>query len=177
MVRLSLSRKDELAVSTDVSGGAQLAAAAALNTRLFLNCVAGVSDEDAARRPSELVNNLGFIACHILDARFYLGRFLGMPLDNPLDSVLGNAASIDDVAVLPPLDTVRQHWTAVSADVLACIAALTPGELMLPSPQRFPIPDATMSGAVEFQLHHESYHIGQLAYLRKFYGYPAMSYR
>jgi hypothetical protein len=45
------------------------------------------------------------------------------------------------------------------------------------SPQRFPVDDPTFGAAIEFQLHHESYHIGQLALLRKYYGYPAMTYR
>ena len=42
--------------------------------------------------------------------------------------------------------------------------------------QRFPIADPTLRGALDFLLHHEAYHIGQMAFLRRCFGLPAMSY-
>jgi hypothetical protein len=41
---------------------------------------------------------------------------------------------------------------------------------------RFPIGDATVLGLIAFMVQHDSYHIGQLALLRKHYGLPAMRY-
>ena len=166
-----------MGLSLDAGAVRQLAAAADLNRRLFLNCLDAVSDTDALRRPNELVNNMAFIACHVLDARHYLARFLGLGLANPFDALLGNVQSIADVTSLPPLEMVRAEWARVSTEVHACLSGLSASELTRPSPQRFPIPDATFGGAIEFQLHHESYHIGQLALIRKFCGYPAMTYR
>ena len=159
------------------SAAAGLATAADLNTRLFRNCLLDVSDADAIRRPSDAVNSIGFIACHVLDARHFLARFLGLQFVNPIESVIGTARGIDDVASLPPLADVRQYWAAVSRDVHACISSLADSELAEISPQRFPVDNPTFGAAIEFQLHHESYHIGQLALLRKYYGYPAMTYR
>lgn len=161
----------------DAGAVRRLSAAAELNRRLYLNCLDAVSDEAAARRPNELVNSLGFIACHLLDARHYLARFLGLVLSNPLDDILADVQSIADVRELPRLASLRHEWSRVSVEVHACLSGLSAADLANPSPQRFPIPDATFGGAIEFQLHHESYHIGQLALLRKFYGYPAMTYR
>jgi len=166
-----------MVLSQDTGLIRQLAAVAELNTRLFLNCLQSVTDADALGRPNDRVNNLAFVACHVLDARHYLAGFLGLQLANPLAAVLGGVQRIEDVETLPSLESIREHWRVVSGPVLDCLRSLTPGELKSPSPQRFPIADASFGGALEFQLHHESYHIGQLAYLRKFYGYPAMSYR
>ena len=42
-----------------------------LNTRLFLNCMEGVDDAVAARRPGPETNGMGFLALHLLDARYY----------------------------------------------------------------------------------------------------------
>ncbi|MGB7490782.1 MAG: hypothetical protein WBN62_10660 [Thermoanaerobaculia bacterium] len=39
----------------------------------------------------------------------------------------------------------------------------------------FPFEDPSMAGGIGFLLHHEAYHIGQLALLRKFHRLPAMS--
>ena len=160
-----------------VIAAASLAAAAELNTRLFRNCLLDVTDADAIQRPSNTVNSISFIACHVLDARHFLARFLGLQLTNPIESVIGTASGIDDVASLPPLADLRRHWTSVSRDVEACISGLHDDELNLLSPQRFPVDSPTIAAAIEFQLHHESYHIGQLALLRKYFGYPAMTYR
>ena len=40
----------------------------------------------------------------------------------------------------------------------------------------FPVGDRTVLGNVIFLLHHDTYHIGQIAILRKQFGYPAMKY-
>jgi uncharacterized damage-inducible protein DinB len=164
-------------VSQETGVVRQLSAAAELNTTLYLNCLQSVSTKDALLRPNHLVNSLAFVACHVLDARHYLARFIGLSLENPLEPLLARVQSIEEVETLPPLETVREQWRAVSSEVCAVLRALAPRELASPSPQRFPISDVSFGGALEFQLHHESYHIGQLAYIRKFYGYPAMSYR
>jgi hypothetical protein len=37
--------------------------------------------------------------------------------------------------------------------------------------------DRTLLGALAFLAQHESYHVGQLALLRKYAGLPAMRYR
>lgn len=45
-----------------------------------------------------------------------------------------------------------------------------------PPPFQFPIADATLFGGVAFLTQHDTYHIGQLALLRKHWGLGAMSY-
>lgn len=154
-----------------------LAAAAELNTRLYLNCLLDVRDAHATLRPSSAVNSIAFVACHVLDARHFLAKFLALELSNPIESFVGAARGIDDVLSFPLLADVRHHWSLVSREIEPCIAGLLPGELSQVSSQRFPVNEPTIEAAIEFQLHHESYHIGQLALLRKYYGYAAMTYR
>ena len=147
-----------------------------MNTRLFANCLDGVTDERAILRPNDRTNNLSFIACHLVDSRHFVARYLGLSENHPLDAVLRDAASIDDVGVLPSLEQIREAWRPISLALDACLLSLGEEELMAPSPQRFPVDDPTVFGAIGFLLQHESYHIGQLALLRKYLGYPAMKY-
>ncbi len=49
-----------------------------LNTRLFSNVLEGITDEMATRRPNDGANHVSFIACHMVDARHYLARSLGL---------------------------------------------------------------------------------------------------
>jgi uncharacterized damage-inducible protein DinB len=45
-----------------------------------------------------------------------------------------------------------------------------------PGAHRFPVPDPTPLGMLAFLAQHDSYHVGQVAFLRRQLGKPAMSY-
>lgn len=47
-------------------------------------------------------------------------------------------------------------------------------ELDEPAPQRYPGGDPSVLGALAFLVQHDSYHLGQLALLRRAHGLPAM---
>jgi hypothetical protein len=152
-----------------------LASILRLNTRLFLNCVQDVTDAHGLQRPNGATNSLAFIACHLLDARHYMARYLGLDERNPVEAVLRGVDGIDEVE-LPPLVVIVDGWRTLAPTLEACVAGLTESELRAPSTQRFPIDQPTVLGGLGFLLQHDSYHIGQLALLRKYLGYPAMKY-
>ena len=154
-----------------------LAAILRLNTRLLINCLDGLTDESAQVRHGPGVNSAAFIAAHVTDSRFFMLRTLGGARDNPLSAFLDKANSIDDITELPSLEVVRDAWAGVSADLDAVLGSATAAELDLPVKARFPGVDATRLGALTFLVQHDSYHVGQLALLRKPAGLPAMSYR
>jgi uncharacterized damage-inducible protein DinB len=153
-----------------------LAAILRLNGRLFLNCLDGLSDDAARRRHGEAVNSAAFIAAHVTDSRYFVLRTLGGELANPLSATLDKAKSIDDITDWPTLDTVRDAWRAVSDAIDARLGVLTPDELSAAVDARFPGVEPTRLGALTFLVQHDSYHIGQLALLRKHAGLPAMRY-
>jgi uncharacterized damage-inducible protein DinB len=148
-----------------------------LNTRLLLNCLDGLTDETAQVRHGAGVNSAAFIAGHVTDSRFFLLRTLGGSRENPLSIYLDKANSIDDLSELPSLEVIREAWNGVSADIDAALDAATAEELDLAIKARFPGVDSTRLGALTFLVQHDSYHVGQLALLRKPAGLPAMSYR
>jgi uncharacterized damage-inducible protein DinB len=148
-----------------------------LNTRLFLNCLLDLSEEHARQRPNERTNSIIFIACHLIESRHTIAHYLLIETANPLDRYIKDAVRIEDVTALPSLPEVRYAWGTISMTLDECLSELTEPELKAPSPQRFPVDLPTVLGGIGFLLEHESYHIGQLALLRKFHGYPAMTYR
>ncbi len=149
---------------------------ARLHTRLFLNALAGVDDEAAARRPEGRTNNIAFVALHVLDARCWLAGYLGEPLTHPFDEDLRDVNSVDDVETLPPIDAVRDAWRDASRSFEALLDRLDADALAGPSPMPFPIDDTTTLGALVFLLHHEAFHVGQLALLRRYVGLDGLSY-
>ena len=87
-----------------------------------------------------------------------------------------DARGIDDVGELPALAVIRAAGDAAREAIDARLAVLTAAELDAPAPQRFPAGGPTLLGALAFLAQHDSYHVGQLALLRKAAGLPAMSY-
>ena len=73
----------------------------------------------------------------------------------------------------PPADHDRMEELAEKAR----LGTITDAELAGASGERFPGVPATLLGAIAFLVQHESYHIGQLAFVRKYLGRPSMSYR
>ena len=154
-----------------------LAAILRLNTRLFLNCLDGVTDDTGRARHASGVNSATFIAAHVTDSRFFALRTLGGALENPLSPFLDKAKSIDEISDWPALDVVRTAWKDVSTALDAQLAAATAEDLSAAVDVRFPGVERTRLGALTFLVQHDSYHLGQLALLRKPAGLPAMSYR
>lgn len=152
-----------------------LAAIFRLNTELLLNCADGLDDTTASLRMTGETNSLAFLAAHLVDSRHFIARQLKAPLPNPLPPSLLKARSLDQAGVLPPLSTLLAHWEAISAHVAVEIERLDTPRLHERG-QAFPGADGTLLGALAFLAQHESYHIGQMALLRRQYGAPAMSY-
>jgi uncharacterized damage-inducible protein DinB len=147
-----------------------------LNTRLFRNCLDGLTDEQAGARPSATTNSAAFIAAHVADSRYFLLKVLGDERPSPLAPYLGKARGIDDVKQCPPLAETREAWTAASHALRDRLAVLTAAELDTAVSMKFFPAEQTVLGILTFLVQHDSYHVGQLALLRKYAGLPAMQY-
>jgi len=83
---------------------------------------------------------------------------------------------VADVLELPPIDDLLAYWVAVSAHLSDGLALLPDEALAEPMPMRFPIEGDTRLSVLAFFVQHDSYHVGQLALLRRQLGLPAMDY-
>ena len=81
-----------------------------LNTRLFRNCLDGLTEEQASLRPSDTTNSAVFVAAHLADSRFFLLCALGAERPTPLARYLDGRRSIDEVDQNPPLDVIATAW-------------------------------------------------------------------
>jgi uncharacterized damage-inducible protein DinB len=154
-----------------------LSTIAALNRRLFLNCLEGMSDADLSRVPAGGMNTAGFVACHLLDARSYLAQLLGGKVDHSLAAALRAVKSIGELAFSPSLEEVRAAWEQASDVLAGCLELVPPEHLASRSTDRLPVQDQTLLGTVAFLLQHESYHIGQLSLTKKLITGTPMKYR
>ena len=156
---------------------APLADSLRLNTVLFRNCLDGLSDEQAAVRPSNGTNSAAFIAAHLASSRFFLLKTLGADASDPLAAYLDGRKGIDDCAELPSLREISAAWTQGAHLLRDRLTLLTPADLDGPSSLKFPLANGTLLATLTFLVQHDSYHVGQLSLLRKYAGLPAMRYQ
>jgi uncharacterized damage-inducible protein DinB len=143
-----------------------------MNTALVKNCLRGVDDSLAARRPNEHTNSLAFLALHIVDARYWLARRCGLDAHHPMEHDLSQARSIEDLPELPPLSRIIESLQNSEAVLEEAFAT---ADLQKELGQTFVL-GSTVADAIAFMTQHDSYHLGQMALVRKYLGLPAMSY-
>jgi len=146
-----------------------------LNQRLVLSCVEGMDDATVQTRLTDNTNHVAFLFAHLVGARRYLLGLLGVPVEDPFPE-LAKAKSLDDVDRFPSLEAMRSAWDEMGERLSAALESLDEAQLDERSPQDFPVDDKSFLGGVAFVAQHESYHVGQLAMLRKALGLGAMSY-
>ena len=156
---------------------APLAEILRLNTVLFRNCLDGLSDEQAAIRPTNATNSAAFIAAHLASSRFFLLKTLGVEESDPLAQYLDGRKGIDEIAQLPPLREIEAAWSKGAHLLRDRLEMLTAADVDAPSSLKFPLANGTLLGTLTFLVQHDSYHVGQLSLLRKYCGLPAMRYQ
>jgi uncharacterized damage-inducible protein DinB len=162
-------------MSTTVAG--PWARLLALNGDLLLNSLDGLTSDQASTPVTPGGNTVGFLVAHLVDSRHFIARLVGAPMANPVEQALAGAKSWADVRELPALPVLRTAWLDVSRHLDHALAACDRARLDAPCEQRFPGSDGTLEGALAFLVQHDSYHLGQIALLRRQHGLGAMSYR
>ena len=148
-----------------------------LQTRLYTNTLAGITDEESNARNSENVNHMKWIAGHLLNTRVSsLTRLTGGEPNEAYAGQFGRGVALDPSATYPSIDEMTQKWNETSAKISEGLSQIPEEVLLSPSPAQAPIGDNTIRGLLAFLISHESYHIGQLSLLRKMVGKEAMSY-
>lgn len=149
-----------------------------LNSRIYLNCLDGMDSDQAFWRPTDRTNSAGYIALHLVDTRHWMAGMIGLKLSNPMAAFKTEGAKgIDDFRRMPSLDELRSAWKDVTGEIRERLKALVEADLAAPPPWQAPVEDKTMLGLIAFLMQHDSYHIGQMALLRKQVGLEAMSYK
>ena len=147
-----------------------------MNERLFLNALDGVTDEQAAKRLIGHSNPFIWIATHTVWARYNMLIFLGRPAKNPFDGKFENFKVYDPADNYPTLETVKKEWANASSLLKEALQSVTEEYLAADSPLKSPIGDFTNGGTIAFLAQHESYDIGQMGFLKKYFTKEAMKY-
>lgn len=147
-----------------------------LNDRLFINALEGLSDEQIKERISEHNNPINWIATHTVWARFNASLFLGKSVKNPYNGLFENFKAYDPSMPLPSISEIKDEWRKATELLKQAFSEVTDEQLAAESPIKNPIGDFTNAGTLAFLAQHESYDIGQIAFLKKYHTQQAMAY-
>jgi uncharacterized damage-inducible protein DinB len=144
------------------------------NEGLFKKALGGLSAEQLAYRPTENNTPIIWIAGHIAQTRAFVLKLMGEDFDTGWGDLFGRGAVLKDASAYPPVEEIQGTMDKVSERLQAKIASL--GEEDCARPATGPnLPNATsLIEQVAFLALHESYHVGQLAYIRKSLGFAGM---
>ena len=144
------------------------------NDQLFHRALDGIDREHLLQRPHDGSNSLIWIAGHATTSRASLTKMLGESVENPWSELFKRGATIDSNVSYPEIQEIVSLWEDVTEKLMTRLKALTDEELAQPA--TFPVPagDKTQRSAIVFLNYHETYHIGQMAYLRKWLGHSQL---
>jgi len=92
----------------------------------------------------------------------------------PWLGLYARGSKVMEAAEYPSLDEVLLGWKEVSAALTEALDTAPAEAMALAAPEKSPSFDGTMGGMVGFLAYHEAYHVGQLAYLRRWLGHDGI---
>ena len=111
---------------------------------------------------------------HMVNTRAQLLKMLGESIDTGWGDVFDRGAGLHEAIRYPTRETIQAVSRAVNSRLYAKLAALTDGELAGPA-ARSPAPAVkTTTDLIAFLVMHDTYHVGQLAYVRKALGHAGV---
>jgi len=145
-----------------------------LNSRIFAMTLADLDDTEVRQQPAPGRSCPLWIAGHLAATRGAILRVTGADFSWPHADLFARGAATEPAA-LPPLAEVVAIWDEVSRRLLVHLPRLDDAALDRELDGAFPVPDHTMLGALAFFAMHDSYHLGQLGYLRTALGHPSIA--
>jgi len=141
------------------------------NTDIINKAIADVAAEDWFRKPGDDSNHLLWVLGHVVVHRGRTLGFLDTDWNTDWASLFARGAERIDDGEYPPVEELRDAWSQVSADLSAALRNASPDELAKAAPAGPPSFDGKVTGTVAFFAFHDTYHTGQISYLRKWLGY------
>jgi len=146
-----------------------------MNGGLFEKSIEGLTSDEWHKRPGACANSMIWVAGHIVWARHRVLFFVGREWTRPWLPVFARGSNVADAAGYPSPQEMTDAWHEVKAALTVALEDLTVEALSVPGPEKLPSFDGMLSGAIAFMAWHETYHVGQAAYLRRLLGHSQVA--
>lgn len=145
-----------------------------MNSSFLKQGLGGLSDEDWRTRPNEQTNNILWLVGHLIWSRARVLARLGDKWTLPWMQLYARGEKCVDSPDCPSPKTMMEAWEESCIRLNSAMESAT--EELLDTPATRPGPpsaDGKLSGTVNFMALHETYHVGQAAYIRSWLGKPS----
>ena len=142
-----------------------------VNDNFISRAIDGLSEDELWHRPHENTNPMFWLLGHIVHSRAGLLRLLGEDYRTGWGERFQRGAALKERAEYPDLTEIERIRTDTSERLGARLAALTEAELTRDATGPQLPASKTLGDQIGFLALHESYHVGQLAYVRKMLGH------
>ncbi len=143
-------------------------------SQLLEKSLADLKEEHLHARPNKQTNCIHWIFGHVLDARYEVARLLGAQEEHSFGKMFCMGEEVTDPADYPSLAELQESFKKISAILDERFKSVTEAEFLAEAKNAFPGQDKTVAGCVTFLSFHEAYHVGQIALVRKFFGYEKL---
>jgi len=141
-----------------------------INTFLFLNSLEGISEEQSILQISTQTNNIKWIAAHIIWIRYLMSSFMGNPPEkNPYEGIFDNYKPINVSDDFKSLREIKEEWEKSTKLLENSFSMIESDFWEKDSAINVPIQIGKSNASLFSALaQHESAHIGQMAFLKKY---------
>ena len=146
------------------------------HTKVFVNVLDGIDDQDAQNRLGTKANHIAWIAGSLVQERYQLAEFFGKDLVQNSHELFKDHKGIQDNVTYPSLDEFRKDWQNISPVLRDSLMNLSDEQMESPDPYKMPGENLTFLDSICGFTDRESYCIGQIGLFRRLLGYEAMKY-
>jgi hypothetical protein len=146
-----------------------------LNASFLEQTLAGLSDEDWLQRPCDHTNHLLWLVGHVTWSRSMVLARLGDKWSTPWMHLYARGQKCVDCPEAPAPQTMVEAWNEACTRLNSALDSAS--EELIDTPAAKPGPpsaDGKLSGTINFMALHETYHVGQAAYVRSWLGKPSV---
>ena len=141
------------------------------NNGIYGRTTQGIPPEQWLIQPCQESNHLLWVVAHAAVTRAVGVRLLGGDWSAPWQSLFTRGQNRVENGRYPSVEEVQQAWNEISEKLLSALPTATPELMDKPVEKGKPSIDGTVGGTLGFLCLHESYHLGQMGFIRKWLGH------
>jgi hypothetical protein len=145
-----------------------------LNDAWIAGALDGLTDDQVWQRTSDANNPMLWIVGHGIDTRVHLLRLLGQSVETGWGDLFARGAVVSEAGRYPSRLNILEKQAEIGKRLQSALRSLTADDMARPAigPQ---LPGAsTLGEQIGFFALHDSYHVGQLGFIRKALGLSSL---
>lgn len=137
------------------------------NNALFELASESLNEAESETQLAEHTNSIKWLMGHCVAGRVLVCSTMGVEIASETAKLYSQPIHESPEATHPTLDELNQEWKAITRKLLPTLASMTEQKLKTAPPETFPTAESTTIAALAFLAQHESYHLGQISYIRR----------